>query len=225
MRNPALRAIVGALAPAVVALGVRALAWTLSVRRDERAVEPLWQAGAPVIYAVWHGRILLLPVFYGRRPVRVLASRSRDGELVTRYVSRFGIRSVRGSSSRGGASAFRALARWLENGHEVLIVPDGPRGPAETVKPGIVSLARLSGAAIVPVAVGASSEWRTRSWDGFRIPRPFARCVIRFGDPIAVPRAANARTSDGVQAELEAALRAVCRAADREAANEPRGIE
>jgi lysophospholipid acyltransferase (LPLAT)-like uncharacterized protein len=189
------------------------------VRRDERAVEPLWQARAPVIYAVWHGRILPLPVFYGRRPVRVLASRSRDGELVVRYVRRFGIESVRGSSSRGGASAFRALARWLKDGHEVLIVPDGPRGPTETVKPGVVSLARLCGAAIVPVGVGASSAWRTRSWDRFRIPRPFARCVIRFGDPIAVPRVADARTAERVRAELEAALHAVCRAADREAAS------
>jgi lysophospholipid acyltransferase (LPLAT)-like uncharacterized protein len=219
MRSPALSAIVGALAPAAAAWGVRALAWTLSVRRDERAVEPLWQAGAPVIYAVWHARILLLPVFYGQRPVRVLASRSRDGELVVRYVGRFGIASVRGSSSRGGASAFRALARWLKDGHEVLIVPDGPRGPAETVKPGIVSLARLSGASIVPVGVGASSEWRARSWDRFRIPRPFARCVIRFGDPIAVPRVADMGTDDGVVAELEAALAAVSRAADREAAS------
>ena len=219
MRSPALSAIVAALAPAVVAWAVRALAWTLSVRRDERAVEALWQARAPVIYAVWHGRILLLPVFYGRRPVRVLASRSRDGELVTRYVGRFGIDSVRGSSSRGGAGAFRALARWLKDGHEVLIVPDGPRGPAETVKPGIVSLARVSGAAIVPVGVGASSEWRTRSWDTFRIPRPFSRCVIRFGEPIAAPRVADARTEDGVRAEIEAGLHAVCRAADREAAS------
>jgi lysophospholipid acyltransferase (LPLAT)-like uncharacterized protein len=218
MRSPALRAIVGALAPSGVALGVRALAWTLSVRRDERAVEALWRAEAPVIYAVWHGRILLLPVFYGRRHVRVLASRSRDGDLVTRYLRRFGVESVRGSSSRGGASAFRGLARWLKQGGEALVVPDGPRGPAEIVKPGIVRLARASGAAIVPVAVAASSEWRARSWDGFRVPRPFARCVIRFGEPITVSRGTDAHTADGVRAELEAALRAVCRAADREAA-------
>ena len=91
------------LGPALVAWSVRTLGLTLSIRRDERAVEPLWLAGAPVIYAVWHGRVLLLPLLYGRRPLRVLASRSRDGELVTRYVGRFGIESVRGSSSRGGA--------------------------------------------------------------------------------------------------------------------------
>ena len=206
-----------AWAPAVVAWGVRLLGLTLSVRRDERAVEPLWQARAPVIYAVWHGQILLLPLLYGRRAVCVLASRSRDGELVTRYIGRFGIEAVRGSSSRGGAAALRHLARWLKQGREVVVVPDGPRGPAEVVKPGIVGLARLSGAAIVPVAVGASSEWRLGSWDGFRIPRPFARCVARFGEPIHVPRVVDRRAEAAAREEVEAALRALSSSVDHEA--------
>jgi lysophospholipid acyltransferase (LPLAT)-like uncharacterized protein len=217
MPRALLRSLVLAWAPAVVAWGVRLLGLTLSIRRDERAVEPLWQAGAPVIYAVWHGQILLLPLLYGRRAVCVLASRSRDGELVTRYIGRFGIEAVRGSSSRGGAAALRHLARWLEQGREVVVVPDGPRGPAEVVKPGIVGLARLSGAAIVPVAVGASSEWRLGSWDGFRIPRPFARCVARFGEPIHVPRVVDRRAEEAARAEVEAALRALSSSVDREA--------
>ena len=212
-----LRPLVLAWAPAVVAWGVRLLGLTLSIRRDERAVEPLWQAGAPVIYAVWHGRILLLPLLYGRRPVCVLASRSRDGELVTRYIGRFGMEAVRGSSSRGGAAALRHLARWLGQGREVVVVPDGPRGPAEVVKPGIVGLARLSGAAIVPVAVGASSEWRLGSWDGFRIPRPFARCVARFGEPIHVARVVDRRAEEAAREEVEAALRALSSSVDHEA--------
>ena len=206
-----------AWAPAVAAWGVRLLGLTLSIRRDERAVEPLWQARAPVIYAVWHGQILLLPLLYGRRAVCVLASRSRDGELLTRYIGRFGIEAVRGSSSRGGAAALRHLARWLEEGREVVVVPDGPRGPSEVVKPGIVGLARLSGAAIVPVAVGASSEWRLGSWDGFRIPRPFARCVARFGEPIHVARVVDRRAEEAAREEVEAALRALSASVDHEA--------
>ena len=206
-----------AWAPAVAAWGVRLLGLTLSIRRDERAVEPLWQARAPVIYAVWHGQILLLPLLYGRRAVGVLASRSRDGELVTRYIGQFGIEAVRGSSSRGGAAALRHLARWLEEGREVVVVPDGPRGPAEVVKPGIVGLARLSGAAIVPVAVGASSEWRLGSWDGFRIPRPFARCVARFGEPIRVARVIDRRAEEAAREEVEAALHALSSSVDHEA--------
>lgn len=217
MRRKWWRPLVHACAPAAAAWGVRLLGVTLSVRRDERAVAPLWGARTPVIYAVWHARILLLPWLYGRRAVCVLASRSRDGELVTRYIANFGVEVVRGSSSRGGAQALRALARRLGEGREVLVVPDGPRGPAEQVKPGVVALARLSGAAIVPVAVGASSEWRLGSWDGFRIPRPFSRCVARFGEPIAVPRAADRVADEAARGRVEAALRALSASVDREA--------
>jgi lysophospholipid acyltransferase (LPLAT)-like uncharacterized protein len=196
---------------------VRLLGLTLSVRRDERTVLPLWDARAPVIYAVWHARILLLPWLYGSRAVCVLASRSRDGELVTRYVASFGIEVVRGSSSRGGAEALRALARRLKEGREVLVVPDGPRGPSERVKPGVIALARLSGAAIVPVAVGVSSEWRLGSWDGFRIPKPFSHCVARFGEPIAVARTADRASDEVARGRVEAALRALGASVDREA--------
>jgi lysophospholipid acyltransferase (LPLAT)-like uncharacterized protein len=209
--------VVLALGPPLGALAVRLLACTLSIRRDERAVAPLWQAGEPVIYAVWHGRILLLPLLYGWRRARVLASRSRDGELVTRFVRRFGLEEVRGSSSRGGAEALRLLARSLKQGRDVVVVPDGPKGPAETVKPGIVALARLSGAAIVPLSLGASSEWRLGSWDRFRIPRPFARCVARFGDPISVPRLADRAAEETARREVEAALRALTSSVDQEA--------
>lgn len=211
------RTVVLALGPPLGALAVRLLAFTLSIRRDERVVTPLWRAGEPVIYAVWHGRILLLPLLYGWRRARVLASRSRDGELVTRFVRRFGLEVVRGSSSRGGAQGLRLLARSLKQGRDVVVVPDGPKGPPETVKPGIVALARLSGAAIVPLSVGASSEWRLRSWDGFRIPRPFARCVARFGDPISVPRLADRAAEETARQEVEAALRALTSSVDREA--------
>src|SRR5712692_3601819 len=155
--------------PMLGAVAVRLLALTLRIHREEATVGPLWGARAPAIYAVWHGRILLLPYLYGWRRARVLASRSRDGELVTRFVARFGLEAVRGSSSRGGAEALRLLARGLAEGRDAVVVPDGPRGPRETVKAGIVALARLSGAPIVPVALGASAEWRLRSWDEFRI--------------------------------------------------------
>jgi lysophospholipid acyltransferase (LPLAT)-like uncharacterized protein len=207
----------GWLTPAAVAVLVRLLARTLEIRRDESAVSALWAAGTPAIYAVWHGRILLLPYLYGWRRALVLASRSRDGELVTRFVRRFGLEAVRGSSSRGGAEALRALARALSEGRDAVVVPDGPRGPRETVKPGIVALARVSGAPIVPIAVGASGEWRLRSWDEFRIPRPFARCVLRFGEPIQVPGHADRATQDAACKEVEAALRALCWQVDAEA--------
>jgi lysophospholipid acyltransferase (LPLAT)-like uncharacterized protein len=203
--------------PALGALALRALARTLRVRREEASVAALWAARRPVIYVVWHGRLLLLPYLYGHRGCRVLASRSRDGELVARWARRFGLEPVRGSSSRGGSDALRALARALRAGGEVVVVPDGPRGPREVLKPGVIALARLTGAPIVPMAVGASREWRVRSWDEFRIPRPFARCVMRFGEPIHVSPAADRTGEEAARKEVEAALRDLGWRVDEEA--------
>jgi lysophospholipid acyltransferase (LPLAT)-like uncharacterized protein len=207
-----------ALGPPLGALGVRLLAATCRVRRREGEAGERWRAGTPYIFATWHSRVLLLPALYRGRDLHVLASRSRDGEMIARVCARFGLAVARGSSSRGGAEALRALARALAGGSSVVVVPDGPRGPAEVVKPGVVTLAALSGAAVVPVALAASSEWRLRSWDGFRIPRPFARCVVRFGEPIAVARAADTAARAKARDEIEAALRAVSDAASLEAA-------
>ena len=206
-----------AAGPGLGAIAVRALAATLHVRREEATVAALWAARAPVIYAVWHGRILLLPHLYGRRGIHALASRSRDGEMVARWIRRFGLEPVRGSSTRGGGEALRVLTRALRDGREVVVVPDGPRGPREVLKPGVIALARLSGAPIVPAAVGASCEWRLRSWDEFRIPRPFARCVVRFGEPIHVGRGADRAGEEAARKDVEAALHLLSWRVDEEA--------
>jgi lysophospholipid acyltransferase (LPLAT)-like uncharacterized protein len=206
-----------AFGPGLGAVGVKLLALTTRVRREEEAVRLHWRSGMPTIYTAWHGRILLMPHLCGRMKARVLASRSEDGELVARFVARFGLEVVRGSSSRGGAQALRALVRLLAAGQSVFVVPDGPRGPREVVKPGIVMLARLSGAPVVPMALGASREWRLRSWDEFRIPKPFARCVLRFGEPIRVPRELDRAGEEVARKEVENALHALTCQVDQEA--------
>lgn len=211
------RWLVLSLGPALGALALRLLALTLRIRREEGSVQPLWQSRTPTIYAAWHGRILLMPYLYGWRRTRVLASRSGDGELVVRFVARFGMQAVRGSSSRGGAGALRALRRLLTSGTDVFVVPDGPKGPREIAKPGIVLLARLSGAPIVPMAVGASREWRLGSWDEFRIPKPFSRCVMRFGEPIRIARDIGRDGEEATRKEVESALHALSCQVDAEA--------
>jgi len=205
------------LAPVAGAWALRLLAATLRLRREEKTVERLWAAGAPAIYAVWHARLLLLPYLYRRRELRALVSRSEDGAMLSDLVRRFGFVPVRGSSSRGGAEGLRALARALGEGYSVVVVPDGPRGPREVLKAGVVVLARLTGAPVVPMALAASSEWRARSWDEFRIPRPFSRCVVRFGEPILVPRDLDAAGEERARKEIEAALHAVTWQVDEEA--------
>jgi lysophospholipid acyltransferase (LPLAT)-like uncharacterized protein len=211
---------VGALGASVASAAVRLLGVTLRV--TFAGVDDLarrWAAGAPVIYAVWHGRILMVPWLHaclarthGARPVTVLVSRSSDGEIVARYIHRFGLAAVRGSSSRGGAEAARALVARLRQGADVAVIPDGPRGPRGRVQPGVVALAALSGVPIVPLAVAARPRYRLSSWDEFMIPAPFGRCAMAFGMPIHV-----ARDADRAQAakEIERSLGDVTTAADR----------
>jgi lysophospholipid acyltransferase (LPLAT)-like uncharacterized protein len=203
---------------------VRVLGRSLRVtERNRGAVEALWAAGGPVVYVVWHGRMLMLPYWYGaaRRPW-VLASRSRDGEALVRYVEGFGVRVVRGSTSRGGAAALRVLARLLRRERaEVVVVPDGPRGPRFVAQPGAVLLAKLSGAPIVPVGIGIAPATVLRSWDAFVVPHPFARAVLVWGDPLRVPSDASDEGLETARQALEGALRRVTEAADREAAGVP----
>jgi hypothetical protein len=205
------------LAPAAGSWALRLLAATLRLRHEEKTVEPLWAAGAPAIYVVWHARLLLLPYLYRRRGLFALVSRSEDGSMISDLVRRFGFVTVRGSSSRGGAEGLRALTRAIGEGHSVVLVPDGPRGPREVLKAGVVVLARLTGAPVVPAALAASSEWRARSWDEFRIPKPFSRCVVRFGEPIRVPRDAVGAGEETARKQIEAALTAVTWQVDEEA--------
>jgi lysophospholipid acyltransferase (LPLAT)-like uncharacterized protein len=205
------------LAPAVGSWALRLLAATLRLRREEKTVEPLWATGVPAIYVVWHARLLLLPYLYRGRGLRALVSRSEDGAMLSDLVRRFGFVPVRGSSSRGGAEGLLSLARAIKEGHSVVVVPDGPRGPREVLKGGIVALARRTGARVVPVALGASSEWRLRSWDEFRIPKPFSRCVVRFGEPVLLPRDIDGAGEETARKEIEAALNAVTWRVDEEA--------
>jgi lysophospholipid acyltransferase (LPLAT)-like uncharacterized protein len=191
-----------------------------TLRRQEvnrPAIDALWAAGGPLVYAVWHGRMLLLPYWYGRvRRPYALASRSRDGEVVRRFVEGFGVRVVRGSSSRGGAIALRVLARLLRRERaEVVLVPDGPRGPREVAQPGAVLLAKLSGAPVIPVGVGFWPRTVLGTWDAFVLPHPFARAAVVWGEPIRVRPDADEGALDAARAHLERALRAATAEADR----------
>jgi lysophospholipid acyltransferase (LPLAT)-like uncharacterized protein len=160
----------------------------------------------------------MLPYLYGRRRVHALTSRSRDGEVLSRFVQGFGVRVVRGSSSRGGTRALLALARLLrEEGAEILLVPDGPRGPRHVAQPGAVLLAKMTGVPVVPVAFAATPRTVLRSWDAFLVPHPFARAVVIFGQPIAVPPDADRNLVEEKRRELESALRETTAAADRAA--------
>ena len=166
---------------------LQVLARTLRYEMDDRAGVVDARATGNYIAALWHNRLLLisfvLKKFFPERPGAGLISASRDGEMIADVTRRFGFDVVRGSSSRMGASALRELGDVLASGRDVLITPDGPRGPAYQLGPGIIFLAQKTGAPVVPVNMEYSSCWRVKSWDRFIIPKPFSKVRVIIGPP------------------------------------------
>ncbi|MBI5379185.1 MAG: lysophospholipid acyltransferase family protein [Nitrospirae bacterium] len=165
---------------AVMAYGlsrlIRALAATLRIEmKGGEHLDTLRRQGQRVIFACWHGRLLMLPPAYEEQggEATILASRHRDGELLSRTVRRFGIQAVRGSTTRGGASGLRQLARAYRSGSDLGIAPDGPRGPREVVQRGIIEVARLTGAPILPVSFGALKKKSSTRGTLLSSPIPF----------------------------------------------------
>ena len=183
---------------------------TLRFEIDDRADV----VGKPVrenyVAALWHNRLLLisfvLKKFLPQRPGAGLISASRDGDLISDLTRRFGFDVVRGSSSRLGAAALRELENVLASGRDVLITPDGPRGPAYELGPGIVFLAQRTGAAVVPINMEFSRCWRVNSWDSFILPRPFARVRVIFGPPHRVRSTTTVEEFESERSRLENAM-------------------
>ncbi|TNF45325.1 DUF374 domain-containing protein [bacterium] len=147
---------------------------------DERESE-----GVITVLPFFHGRLFLLPSNFNKRKIAILASMSRDGEIISRVLEGFGFRMVRGSTSRGGAKGLIGLKRAMTEGYHASTPVDGPRGPLNVVKPGVVYLAKKAGSPVVPVAVSARPAFIFhRAWDNFMLPLPFSRGVILYGKPL-----------------------------------------
>jgi lysophospholipid acyltransferase (LPLAT)-like uncharacterized protein len=177
--------------------------------------EPAWRGEQPIIVAFWHNRLALMPYCWpSRAPFHMLISGHTDGQLIARAVSAFGIRTIAGSSTRGGGSAVRELLRKLKAGESVGITPDGPRGPSEIAQDGVVALARLSGAAIIPAAVSVSHRKRLRTWDRLIIGLPFGKGAMVWGNPIMVPRDCDDAAAEALRKKVQDELNRVSAAAD-----------
>jgi lysophospholipid acyltransferase (LPLAT)-like uncharacterized protein len=186
------------------------LRMTLRFRRIGRVEGTFDQPG---VVCFWHGHLLMsaflwreLRVGAGRRPGYQLSSAHHDGRIVATAIRWVGIRSVFGSSSRGGVRALHALIRLGRQGNWVGFAPDGPRGPRYEVKGGVIKVAQKTGLPIIPIANGAERIWRVRSWDGMFVPKPFSRAVVVIGTPIRVPEECSeqelARYGELLQTEL-----------------------
>jgi lysophospholipid acyltransferase (LPLAT)-like uncharacterized protein len=177
------RLIAAAGSPLAAALG-RTLTWRV---QGAHHFDDLMRAGRPPILALWHGRILPATLFWRDRGIVVIISANFDGEWISRLIARFGYRSARGSTSRGGSRALVQLRRELAKGHPVGFTVDGPRGPARVAQPGAVWLAAATGHPILPFHMEASRYWTAGSWDSTQVPRPFSTVGLSVGAPIEVP--------------------------------------
>lgn len=192
---------------------MRALGATLRFETDDRAgyFDPARKGTC--LYAFWHNRIFAVPIYYERvcrrePPMVVLTSASRDGAMLAAFVKRFGVGSVRGSSSKRGAAALLQLTAELERGTGVIITPDGPRGPRYVLGPGVIFLSQKTRTPILPLQVEYTRYWELKSWDRFRIPKPFSRVRMILHPFQQVPAELDDAGFEAERARLETLLRA-----------------
>ena len=215
----------------------RALAslWLSTCRIAEfgREIETAYLEQHPdkgLLYASWHRGLFFVIYWYRNQNVVSIASASEDGELAAQAARRFGWITARGSSSRGGRQAYRAMEDLIKQGHKGGLVADAPRGPRFVSKLGIVYLAKRTGIPIVPVIWSADRFWKLNSWDRTIIPKPFARIVALFGkNYIRVPAGASRQECERYRVQLDDALNRIMYQTDHffdnPDATDPRQIE
>jgi lysophospholipid acyltransferase (LPLAT)-like uncharacterized protein len=172
--------------------------------------------GGRYIFVFWHSRMFVMPLVYARfyfrrktgtaRAANVLTSASGEGTLLTRIVARFGMGAVRGSSSRRGAAALLQLSTSLAEGYDVIVTPDGPRGPRHRLAPGVVFLAEKTATPVMPIEVRYTRSIRLNTWDRFEIPLPFSRVEVILHPRHHIPPLETDEAFETARQSLESAL-------------------
>jgi lysophospholipid acyltransferase (LPLAT)-like uncharacterized protein len=203
------------------ALAIRALGFSWRIRiEEEEQLAVARSLSAQVIFVFWHGRLLPLAFTHRNRRIHVLASEHADGEMLGQTIRRLGFGHVRGSSTRGGTRAILELAEKVRAGYDLGVTVDGPRGPRGVVKAGVLEVARQTGAAIIPITAASDRHRTFKSWDAFELPAPYARVVVRYGEPVLVDASADRALVEARRLDVERALTRITDEADRSARGE-----
>ncbi len=195
-----------------------ALLATVSFRVLSAEPHKALTAKGGVIYTLWHGRLLPLTYRHRGQDIATLISQSSDGEYIARVVERWGYTAIRVSCSRGGSGAMREMDKLARRGRSMAITPDGPRGPRQQLKAGVLTLAQLTGQPMIPMSASATRAWWVDArWDLFLVPRPFATVFVRYADPVYVPRDADEAVVTEIGRAVEATLIRLTEETDRDA--------
>ncbi len=171
-----------------------------------------------VIYSFWHRAVFASAWLWRKTGIAVMVSRSFDGEYIARTIEKLGFVAVRGSSSRGGATALLGLKSELEKGNLVVFTIDGPRGPKYVAKPGPLLLSRATAFPMAAFYVALSDAWVLNTWDALMIPKPFSKALVRFSTKVQVPAEANDAQMAEFYRQLQAMLERVTRFAEEHVA-------
>jgi lysophospholipid acyltransferase (LPLAT)-like uncharacterized protein len=217
LRGEAKRRLVAGLGGGALTALLGTVRWTI---RGREHYDRWWGSRRPVVFALWHGRLLPCSYYHRGQDLATLISQHRDGDYIAGVVEGWwGYRAVRGSSSRGGTAALRGIVKVLREGSAMAITPDGPRGPRQRMKPGLLVAAQLAGVPVIPVSAGASRAWWIEGWDRFLIPKPFSHVVMEYSEPVEIPRSAGEAEVEAISAEIEARLNEMTTRIDAELAS------
>ena len=185
------------------------LSTTSKDTRNSHHWDRLVDSEKPFLIAIFHETITLAACYFENSGFHTLTSYSFDGELAARLVGRFGIKALRGSSSRGGMKAISQLSQATATSQGVGWTVDGPRGPRRCVKSGVALVAAKIGAPIIPVAFASTKRWRLNSWDRFMVPKPFATLVCAYAEPVSPPESSRREDIESTRLEVERRLNAL----------------
>ena len=181
----------------------------IRIFHEEELFDHLRRGGKGIV-AFWHQRIFLVVSYAARfrefTPIAMI-SQSRDGDLIADVARRLNFHPVRGSSSRGGREALAAVVTELSTHPVAVHAVDGPQGPRGLIKAGIIRMAQLSGAPIIPVYISVNRACILKSWDRFLIPKPFSTVWVRWDEPIPVPATLDNDAFESFRLEIEKRMR------------------
>lgn len=184
MRKRFLRALALTLVPFIGTFLIRIIYFTSRKQFHMPQVVPQ----EPVVFAFWHGDLLLQPYLYyqfRKTPkAKVLISDHFDGQIIARIMTFFRLGTIHGSTTRGGAKVLIQGLKSLAEGYDIGITPDGPKGPRYTVSDGVVIMAQKRQAKVIVYSCVPSSYWQLGSWDRFVIPKPFGVLNFYASEPI-----------------------------------------